>query len=314
MESSRDEDRQISTVLTERILAERVKQEKQKRCGSFRVGLSGAPGVGKSTFIEAFGMLLLERDYKVAVIAVDPSSVRTGGSILGDKTRMVELSKADNAYIRPSPSRGTLGGVTKNTNETILLLEEAGYDIILVETVGVGQSEVAVESMVDMFTLLANPAAGDELQGIKKGIVELSDLIVVNKADGDLIPKARQAQYEYMAALRYSMPKSPLWRPRVLSCSALTKEGLPQVWDTMHEYWSSLEEIGELSRRRQQQRIDWMWRLVHDELNHRLSSSIDIQQLIPGLEADVRDGKVGPTWAADHLLSTLFGGKYSRSL
>jgi LAO/AO transport system kinase len=300
--------------LIKAILAEKATGEKKGKCGAFRLGLSGSPGVGKSTFIEAFGMKLIGKGYKVAVLAVDPSSVRTGGSILGDKTRMVELSRCPEAYIRPSPSRGTLGGVTKNTNEAILILEEAGYDVVIIETVGVGQSEVAVESMVDMFTLLANPAAGDELQGIKRGIVELSDLIIVNKADGDLIPKARQAQFEYMSALRYSVPKSSLWRPRVLACSSHTGEGLDAVWDTMHDYWRSMEQVGELSRRRQQQRINWMWRLVHDELNYRLSSCVDIQAMLPNLEAQVKRGEIAPGTAASSLLQALFEGKYQNTL
>lgn len=294
--------------MVNRILAERAKSERLGECGAFRIGLSGSPGVGKSTFIESFGMKLVEKGYKMAVLAVDPSSIRKGGSILGDKTRMVELSKSPNAYIRPSPSRGTLGGVTKNTNETILILEEAGYDLIVIETVGVGQSEVAVESMVDMFTLLANPAAGDELQGIKRGIVELSDLIVVTKADGDLIPKARQAQFEYMSALRYSSPKSQLWRPRVLACSSVTGEGIDDVWDTMHDFWMSLREVGELSKRRQKQRVDWMWRLVQDEVEYRLKHLHELQTLVPMLERQVMDGTTSPGNAAHEVLTQLFNG------
>lgn len=295
-------------MMVNRILTERSKSERMGECGAFRIGLSGSPGVGKSTFIESFGMKLVEKGYKMAVLAVDPSSIRKGGSILGDKTRMVELSKNPNAYIRPSPSRGTLGGVTKNTNETILILEEAGYDLIVIETVGVGQSEVAVESMVDMFTLLANPAAGDELQGIKRGIVELSDLIVVTKADGDLIPKARQAQFEYMSALRYSSPKSALWRPRVMACSSVTGEGVEEVWDTMHDFWMSLREAGELSKRRQKQRVDWMWRLVQDEVEYRLKHLHELQTLVPILERQVMDGTTSPGTAAHEVLTQLFNG------
>jgi len=310
VESSLVEDRQKTSAVVRQIVSNRAKTEKSGRVEAFRVGLSGSPGVGKSTFIEAFGTMLTNKGYKVAVLAVDPSSVRKGGSILGDKTRMVELSKNPNAYIRPSPSRGTLGGVTKNTSETILILEEAGYDIILVETVGVGQSEVAVESMVDMFTLLANPAAGDELQGIKRGIVELSDLIVVNKADGDLLPKARQAQFEYLSALRYSQPKSALWRPRVLACSALSGQGLEEVWDTMYDFWKSLEENGELTKRRQQQRVDWMWRLVNDELDHRLHDSPTLTQVLPSITQQVKEGTLAPGPAAEAILTKLFQGSY----
>lgn len=295
-------------------MSEKTASERLGKHGAFRVGLSGSPGVGKSTFIEAFGMKLISKGYKIAVLAVDPSSVRKGGSILGDKTRMEQLSRDPSAYIRPSPSRGTLGGVTKNTNEAILILEAAGFDVVIIETVGVGQSEVAVESMVDMFAMLANPAAGDELQGIKRGIVELSDLIVVNKADGDLIPKARQAQFEYMSALRYSSPKSSLWRPRVLACSALTGQGIEEVWDTMYEYWKSLEQLGELPRRRQQQRIDWMWRLVRDELDHRLHSAVDLKEMLPKLETEVKAGDLPPGSAAHEILSQLFKGSYKGSL
>jgi LAO/AO transport system kinase len=314
VESSLDEDRAKTSAVVSSILADRAKAERKGKIEAFRVGLSGSPGVGKSTFIEAFGMMLIAKGYKVAVLAVDPSSVRKGGSILGDKTRMVELSKSANAYIRPSPSRGTLGGVTKNTNETILILEEAGYDLILVETVGVGQSEVAVESMVDMFTLLANPVAGDELQGIKRGIVELSDLIVVNKADGDLIPKARQAQFEYLSALRYATPKSPRWRPRVLACSSLSGSGLEEVWDTMYDFWKSLEESGDLPNRRQQQRVDWMWRLVHDELDHQLHTSPHLQALLPDLIDSVKAGSLPPGPASTVILTKLFQSPYKPSL
>mgnify|MGYP002480279848 CR=1 FL=1 len=173
--------------------------------------------------------------------AIDPSSARTGGSVLGDKTRMVELSKEENAYVRPSPSSGTLGGVTKHTNEAILLLEEAGYDVILIETVGVGQSETAVEDMVDMFAMLSSPAGGDELQGIKRGIVELADIIIVNKADGELVNAARQAQMELLSAIKFVRPKHPAWRPRVLSCSAKTGYNVDKVWDTMCQFWKLME-------------------------------------------------------------------------
>jgi len=209
---------------------------------TFRMGLSGSPGVGKSSFIEAFGLLLLKKGYKVAVLAVDPSSSRTGGSILGDKTRMVHLSRADNAYVRPTPARGTLGGVAKNTTEAILLCEEAGYNIIIIETVGVGQSETTVEQMVDMFVLLVPPAGGDELQGFKKGIVELADLIVVNKSDADFERAARFAQFEYMNALKFLTPKSSFWKPKVVRCSAITQYGLENVWQIAATFLHELEK------------------------------------------------------------------------
>lgn len=268
--------------------------------------MSGAPGVGKSTFIESFGLRLLNKGYKVAVLAVDPSSSRTGGSILGDKTRMIELSKRENAYVRPSPSRGSLGGVTSRTNEIILLLEEAKYDIILVETVGVGQSEIAVESMVDMFVLLTNPTAGDELQGIKKGIVEIADLVVVTKADGDLVPKARFTQFEYMTALKFVRQKSEKWHPKVLTCSSVTKEGIDTVWNTIHTYWKSMDELGEIQKKRQSQREDWMWKLFYEYVDQRIGSDIHIKESLPKIKEYVRKGEISPTSAANTLVKRLF--------
>lgn len=206
----------------------------------FRVGLSGAPGVGKSSFIETFGMFLISQGHRVAVLAVDPSSSRSGGSILGDKTRMTELSRNDNAFIRPSPSSGSLGGVARNTNDAIVLCAAAGYDVILVETVGVGQSETMVADMVDMFTLLVAPGAGDELQGMKKGIVELSDMILVNKADGELAAAARMAQIEYTSALKYLQPSTQGWTPQILPVSSHANTGITEAWDSMKEYYKIL--------------------------------------------------------------------------
>lgn len=219
---------------------------------------------------------------------------------------MIELSRQDNAYVRPSPSRGSLGGVTSRTNEIILLLEEAGYDLIFVETVGVGQSEIAVEDMVDMFVLLSNPTAGDELQGIKKGIVEISDLILINKADGDLIPKARIAQYEYMTALKFIRHKSDKWKPQVLSCSAITKEGLGKVWDTIHYFWRSMEENGEIAKKRENQRESWMWKLIHEEINRRIESSKQVKENLPDLRVKVRKGEISPPSASKMLFQYLF--------
>merc|ERR1719264_834810 len=233
---------------------------------SFRIGLSGPPGAGKSTFTEALGKKLTSMGHKVAVLAVDPSSGSTGGSLLGDKTRMPELTVDPNAYIRPSPSRGHLGGVTRTTNEAIVLCEAAGYDLILVETVGVGQSEYLVRDMVDCFCLLLPPAGGDELQGIKRGIVEQSDLIIVNKCDGDLVPAARRVAYEYMSALKYLRSPSKHWKSKVQLCSAVSGEGVDKVWSTMTEFRSIMEESGELEDRRRNQHLRWMWSYVEERL------------------------------------------------
>ncbi|KAK3835094.1 MAG: methylmalonic aciduria cblA type [Linnemannia elongata] len=220
------------------------KKDQSIRLGkSFRIGLSGPPGVGKSTFIEAFGMYLVSKGHRVSVLAVDPSSARTGGSILGDKTRMTELSRHDMAYVRPSPSRGTLGGVARNTTEAITLCEAAGYDICLVETVGVGQSETMVADIVDMFVLLVPPAGGDELQGMKKGIMELSDLVIVNKSDGALVDSARYAQIEYTSALKFVKAITSYWKARVIRVSSMggPEAGVGLAWDTMKEYFDIME-------------------------------------------------------------------------
>ncbi|KAJ1970519.1 hypothetical protein H4R35_005817, partial [Dimargaris xerosporica] len=208
---------------------------------AFRIGLSGSPGVGKSTFIEAFGTQLTEMGHRLAVLAVDPSSVITGGSILGDKTRMPNLSRNPQAYIRPSPSRGTLGGVAKNTHESMLLCEAAGYDICLVETVGVGQSETMVADMVDMFILLVPPGGGDELQGLKKGVMELADMVIVNKADGELLNAACRAKMEYTSALKFMHPRTPEWRVPVTMVSAMTGKGLPEAWTTIQQFRATCE-------------------------------------------------------------------------
>lgn len=243
VESYRPDHRLSAQKLLGRILeAEREKATQMPPPPStLRIGLSGSPGVGKSTFIEAFGMHLVNSGHKVAVLAVDPSSTRTGGSILGDKTRMTLLSREDNAYVRPSPSRGTLGGVARNTNEAIVLCEAAGFDVILVETVGVGQSETMVADMVDMFVLLVPPAGGDELQGLKKGIVELSDLVLVNKADGPLENAARNAQLEYTSALKYVKRDTGPWTSRVMRVSSQTGKGINEAWDAMVEYFNVMK-------------------------------------------------------------------------
>ena len=229
---------------------------------AIRIGISGVPGVGKSTFIESFGMMLIEEGHRVAVLAVDPSSSRSGGSIMGDKTRMERLALQPNAFIRPSPTSGTLGGVAKKTRESMIICEAAGHDVILVETVGVGQSETAVASMVDFFLVLMLAGAGDELQGIKKGILELADAIVINKADGNNIERAKEARAEYESALNLMESKSSVWSVPVLTCSALTMDGLEDVWKTILDYRQKLTEAGELAEKRRLQAIDWMWSLV----------------------------------------------------
>uniref|UniRef100_A0A6B2L9Q6 AAA+ ATPase domain-containing protein n=1 Tax=Arcella intermedia TaxID=1963864 RepID=A0A6B2L9Q6_9EUKA len=302
VESSLKEHIQESSLLVEKILRERTSSTKE----TFRIGISGVPGVGKSTFIETFGQYLIKKGHKVAVLAVDPSSSIAGGSILGDKTRMIHLSRDPNAYVRPSPARGTLGGVGKNTTEAVLLCEEAGYDIIIIETVGVGQSETVVESMVDMYLLLVLPSGGDELQGIKKGIVELADLIVVNKADGDLERSARFAQFEYMNALKFVNPKFPFWRAKVLRCSSLTQEGVDVIWEHMSQYLHEMKQRGAFQERRSEQSEDWMWRILNEMFKTRLLEDKSVLSLLPSLKKDTREHKITPYQAAELLLKSFF--------
>ncbi|EGG17916.1 Methylmalonic aciduria type A protein [Cavenderia fasciculata] len=315
IESSKEDHQQQARLIIS-ILMQIAKKEEESRGKhgkpkSFRIGISGPPGAGKSTFIEAFGRYLTTKlNKKVAVLAIDPSSVRTGGSILGDKTRMVELSKDPNAYVRPSSSRGSLGGITKSTSDTMVLCEGAGYDVIIVETVGVGQSEVSVEEMVDIFMLLVPPANGDELQGLKKGIVEMSDLVVVNKADGELLPRARFTVAEYMSAFKVQRPKSENWRPKVLSCSSLTNENIDTVWNTMNEYQTLMIGTGELGEKRSNQKQTWMWRYIEDELMTRLHSSKSLNQVIPILEQQVKQGEISPSLAADQIIKMFMSTKY----
>jgi LAO/AO transport system kinase len=273
--------------------------------GARRVGISGVPGVGKSTFIETLGTRLTGAGHRVAVLAVDPSSTRTKGSILGDKTRMARLATDENAFIRPSPSAGTLGGVARATRETIVLMEAAGYDVVLVETVGVGQSEVAVAAMVDTFLLLTMARTGDSLQGIKKGILELADVVAVNKADGPHEKEATAAARELTGALRLVTPTSASWRPRVLPCSAQTGAGMAEVWAAVEDHRVALEEAGELAGRRADQQVQWMWRMVRDQLMDRLQADPDVRAAIPQLERDVRDGELTPTLAAQAILDRL---------
>ena len=274
---------------------------------SVRVGISGTPGVGKSTFIEVFGKLLTGLGHKVAVLTVDPSSKRTGGSILGDKTRMEELVRDENAFIRPSPSGGSLGGVARRTREAMLLCEAAGFDVILIETVGVGQSETTVAEMVDVFMLLLAPAGGDELQGIKRGIMELADIIVINKADGDLKATASRAAAEYKGAVGLMRPKSKHWRPEVLMISALQKQGIDELWAAIGRYREARSIEGELQQQRSEQAVAWMWAELGDSLMSRFKEHPKIAAWLPELETDVKNGKIDPTVAADQLLKVFLG-------
>ncbi|XP_074085309.1 methylmalonic aciduria type A protein, mitochondrial isoform X1 [Macrotis lagotis] len=303
IESTHIKKRELAQVLLQMVLNYHREQEQLKgKPLAFRVGLSGPPGAGKSTFIEYLGKMLTGNGHKVSVLAVDPSSSTSGGSLLGDKTRMIELSKDMNAYIRPSPSRGTLGGVTRTTNEAVLLCEGGGYDIILIETVGVGQSEFAVADMVDMFVLLLPPAGGDELQGIKRGIIEVADLVAVTKADGDLVVPARRIQAEYVSALKLLRKRSKVWRPKVVRISSRTGEGITEMWDRMKEFRDLMLASQELIARRQKQQKIWMWNLIQESVLERFRSCSAVKDQIPLLEEKVARGDLSPGLAADILL------------
>lgn len=270
---------------------------------ALRVGITGVPGVGKSTTIEALGMYLIEQGHRVAVLAVDPSSTRTGGSILGDKTRMGRLSVHPDAYIRPSPTSGTLGGVAKATRETVVLLEAAGFDVILIETVGVGQSEVTVANMVDTFVFLTLARTGDQLQGIKKGVLELADIVVVNKADGAHAIEAKKAARELSGALRLIYPHDTLWRPPVLTMSALENTGVSEMWDTVLRHRAVLTDAGEFEAKRRRQQVDWMWAMVRDAVLDRVLNAPDVKASRADIEQQVREGTLTPALAAERLLS-----------
>jgi LAO/AO transport system kinase len=269
-----------------------------------RIGITGVPGVGKSTTIDSLGSMLTEKGHKVAVLAVDPSSTRTGGAILGDKTRMARLSTDPNAFIRPSPSSGTLGGVAAKTRETMLLCEAAGFDVILVETVGVGQSETAVADLTDFFLVLMLPGAGDELQGIKKGILELADLIAVNKAD-DAGAKAKAAAAEYKAALHILSAASPSWTPPVLTISGLTGQGLDELWAKVLDHRKRLEATGELAAKRRAQDAKWMWALVHERLHERLAHDPALKKRVPEIERAIGEGTLSPNAGASEIVKLL---------
>ncbi len=274
---------------------------------SVRVGITGVPGAGKSTFIDALGVRLIEGGSKVGVVAVDPSSRRTGGSILGDRTRMGELTSRTGAFVRPSPSGRHLGGVARATRESMLILEAAGYDVLIVETVGVGQNEIAVAEMVDTFLLLTLAGAGDQLQGIKRGILELADVIAVNKADGDGESRARVAARDLSAAMRLMLPGKDVRRPPVLTCSAQTGAGLDEVWQAVLDHRAHLEAEGSLASRRAQQQQDWLWAMVDAHLEDAVRAHPAVRAERVGLEADVRAGRVSAVDAADRILRAFLG-------
>jgi len=272
---------------------------------AIRLGITGAPGAGKSSTIDALGSYLTGKGQKVAVLAVDPSSTRTGGSILGDKTRMPRLASDPNAFIRPSPSSGTLGGVAAKTRETMLVCEAAGYGVVMVETVGIGQSETAVADMTDFFLVLMLPGAGDELQGLKKGIVELADMIAVNKADGDNVERAQLAAAEYRGALNILTPHSVTWSPPVVTYSALTGNGIPELWRQVLAHKEKMTASGELTARRREQQVRWMWSMLEERLTARLRGDAAVRAKLKAAEAAVAAGKLAPTLAVEEIAKLL---------
>lgn len=300
VESKRADHRKMARTLLDRL--------SDRTGNAIRLGITGVPGVGKSTTIEALGSRLTADGHKVAVLTVDPSSSRTGGSILGDKTRMHTLAANPNAFIRPSPAAGTLGGVAARTRETMLLCEAAGYDIIIIETVGIGQSEIAVADMVDFFLVLMLPGAGDDLQGLKKGVLEIADMISVNKADGDNRVAAERAAAEYRNALHILSPQSPTWSPPVLTHSGLRNEGVDLLWEQVLLFKARMTASGEWQKRREEQRIGWMWSMFDTGLKNLLIDRPQLQTLARELEASVRTGALQPGSAAERLLAALLGG------
>ncbi len=272
---------------------------------SIRIGITGAPGVGKSTLIESLGLHLCRAGHKTAVLAIDPSSSLSGGSILGDKTRMEKLSRQPNAFIRPSPAGGTLGGVAHKTREAMLLCEAAGYDVILIETVGVGQSEIAVRSMTDFFLLVMQHGAGDGLQGIKRGVMELADLLVINKADGDNINNAKVAKREFENALHLLTPATDGWKTEVVICSAINDSGVDDIWDIIQSFGRATKSSGVFDRRRNEQMLDWMHSMIGDRLKRNFYNNNEIKKAIPEFESKVLSGKITPAAAADELLNMM---------
>jgi LAO/AO transport system kinase len=297
VESSHPKHRNLAGLILDRLLPFTGK--------AIRLGITGVPGVGKSTFIEALGRILVEKGHRLAVLAVDPSSSRSGGSILADKTRMASLSNAENAFIRPSPSEGTLGGVARMTREAMLVCEAAGFDVILIETVGVGQSETAVHSMVDFFLVLMLAGAGDELQGLKKGVLELADALVINKADGDNIVKAEKAQIEYENALHLLNPYSANWQPPVKTCSSLTQSGLLDIWEMVSKHRQIMMDSGEFFENRKHQNRRWMWSLLEDGLKESFLKNQRVKNRLPGVMQALDAGSITPFAAAGELLALI---------
>jgi LAO/AO transport system kinase len=286
--------------------ARRLVQELLPSTGkAIRVGITGAPGVGKSTTIDALGTFLTGKDHNVAVLAVDPSSARSGGSILADKTRMPRLAADANAFVRPSPASGTLGGVAAKTREAMLICEAAGYDVVLVETIGTGQSETMVADMTDFFLVLMLPGAGDELQGLKKGVVEIADMIAINKADGDNVKRAKAAAAEYRAALHILTPRSPNWSPPVVTYSALTGAGIAELWESILDHRERMSKAGELDARRHGQQVKWMWAMLEDRVFVRLKSDPALKAKLPRIEAAVAAGRMSPAVAVEEIASAL---------
>ena len=296
IESSRADHRAVALDLLKRLASHSG--------ASVRIGITGSPGVGKSTFIEALGNHVVDTGHRLGVLSVDPSSALSGGSILGDKTRMSTLAKRSEAYIRPSPTRGVLGGVGARTREAIIVCEAAGFDVVFVETVGVGQSETSVAAMTDMFVLLLAPASGDELQGMKRGIVELADLILINKADGELEPLAQRTAADYRSSLCLLQPRSSNWTAPVELCSALHGVGVAEAWNVIVRYRDTLTAHGEIARRRGEQARDWLWSYIAENLVAALKKRPKIERLLPELEVAVTEGRLPPTVAAQELLDT----------
>jgi LAO/AO transport system kinase len=298
-----------STKATHLALAQHVLQAllplQEGRPPAMRIGITGVPGVGKSTTIDQLGINLVEAGHRVAVLAVDPTSKRTGGSILGDKTRMSRLSQAGAAFIRPSPTSGTLGGVTRKTRETMALVEAAGFDVVIVETVGVGQSEVAVADMVDFFLVLLLAGGGDDLQGIKKGIIEIADMIAINKADGDNKIRAERAAQEYRNALHILTPKDAPWQPPVITMSGLENSGLDQLWTRIVEHRAIATRSHTFTDRRQRQAVAWMRDMLEDRLMSAVKANPVVAATLPALESDVRDGRLLPTLAVDRIMAMI---------
>ena len=297
IESRRVDHRELARQLVQALLPHTGK--------AMRVGITGTPGVGKSTTIDALGSFLTTQGHKVAVLAVDPSSTRTGGSILADKTRMPRLAADPNGFIRPSPAAGTLGGVAAKTREAMLLCEAAGYDVVLVETVGTGQSETAVADMTDFFLVLMLPGAGDELQGLKKGVVELADMLAVNKADGDNVARANAAAAEYRAALHIIGAGSEVWSPPVITFSALTGDGISELWAKVREHRERMDAAGALAARRREQQVKWMWAMLEERVMSRLRSDPSLRARLPKLEAAVAEGRTSPAVAVAELAQSL---------